>query len=218
MATVALYARASGNILWSQRDSETLKVTLEMGDRALARRGLSAETHGVIVVEPTISPAAIKGMKVSNDETSIIERTSSIDEFKEKALTQLSAIYKIVSSGADPVSGKDIYVDCPTTNSGTIRMNAGETAATRMAFGYMFATGSGMEYMAEVKDFYNVRHGVDDGTSPVPIADANEIRLKQGADALSYWQHKSQLEKEIKGAKTTEEVKSIAISFDVNVE
>jgi hypothetical protein len=133
---------------------------------------------------------------------------ASVKELK-KAATK--AAYAKVCKGSDPTTNQSIYVDCPT-NSGTYRMNAGQTAATAMDAGVRIFELSGATHMPVVRDFNNVNH------PDVPIEDARSIALQQGVDALGHWQQKGALVDAINACTTVAEVQAINIVFTVNVE
>ena len=125
------------------------------------------------------------------------------------ALTATSEAYQQICNGKDPVTGRQIYVDC-TVGETTYRMNAGKEAAKSMDEGVRYER-VGATHMPVVRDFYNVNH------ENVPIADAISISLQQGADALTYWQSKCVMVDAIASADSVGDLEAIDFVFPVSV-
>lgn len=211
MATALIYKNSTGEIIWSQRAAN---AELWMAKRTIEMRGYDVFEYAPYLAAETIG--RVKDFVIRDGV--VTRKEATISEAKEQALKIVADSFSSICAGTDPVTGKSIYADCETSSGKTFRMNAGAVAASNMSGGVQIAQGEGLSLMPEVRDFYNVDHGPDDGTEYVSVPVAHEIALKQGADARLYWRHKGLLDKQINAATTVGEVRAIDLKFPVNVE
>jgi len=139
------------------------------------------------------------------------EATIGIDAIKLIQFSKVKDIYGIICDGRDPITKKQIYVDCVVGET-TYRMNAGKDAAEKMDAGVRIFERQGSPVMPIIRDFHNVNH------TNLPMADAIAISVLQGADALGHWMQYGQKVDAINSAQTVQEVRDVPLGFVVNVE
>lgn len=172
--------------------------------------GINPLEHRSLAVSGTYSTRQAKeGFSIVDDFA--VKQVETVSEAQNKALKIVARSYAKICLGKDPVTGKDIYVDC-VTDIGTFRMNAGETAAKTMDNGYTGFLSMGLSTMPYIRDFYNENH------YEIPWNVAKQVRDKQFYDGTIYYAAKGAMVDAINAATTVEEVQAINTNFSVNVE